>query len=145
MNIFYLDEDIETCARYHVDAHVVKMILESAQILCSAAHLHGMNVPYRPTHLNHPCVIWAAYSKENWIWLKDMMMALNEEYQYRFEHEKPHKSVVSLQDLAKPPIPSFGLTIRPQGKRSVKYLLNFSFHFACLPFVRFTGAMHLTS
>jgi len=36
MNIFILDEDIDKCAEYHVDKHVVKMILESAQLLCTA-------------------------------------------------------------------------------------------------------------
>ena len=114
MNIFYLDEDIEVCARYHVDAHVVKMILESAQMLCTAAHVHGMSVPYKPTHLNHPCVIWAAASEDNWVWLRALMTALNKEYQYRFEHQKPHQSMVALQSLSKPSILSRGLTERPQ-------------------------------
>ena len=34
MNLFYLDEDHDTNARYHVDKHVVKMILEAAEMLC---------------------------------------------------------------------------------------------------------------
>ena len=114
MNIFYLDENIDTCAQYHVDAHVVKMILESAQMLCTAAHLHGMPTPYKPTHVNHPCVIWTAASAENWDWLRALMTALNKEYQYRFEHKKPHQSMVALQALTKPPISSLGLTDRPQ-------------------------------
>ena len=36
MNIFILDEDIDKCAEAHVDRHVIKMILESAQMLCTA-------------------------------------------------------------------------------------------------------------
>jgi len=36
MNIFILDEDLEQCAKAHVDKHCVKMILESAQMLCTA-------------------------------------------------------------------------------------------------------------
>ena len=36
MNIFYLDEDVQKCAEYHVDRHVVKMILEYAQLLSTA-------------------------------------------------------------------------------------------------------------
>ena len=36
MNLFYLDEDLDKCAEYHVDKHVNKMILEAAQLLCTA-------------------------------------------------------------------------------------------------------------
>lgn len=47
MNIFYLDSDITQCARFHCDKHVVKMILESAQILCSVLSLYHIETPYR--------------------------------------------------------------------------------------------------
>lgn len=36
MNIFYLSENLEECAEFHIDRHVTKMILESAQLLCMA-------------------------------------------------------------------------------------------------------------
>ena len=36
MNIFYLHENPEICAEYHCDKHVVKMILETAQMLSTA-------------------------------------------------------------------------------------------------------------
>ena len=36
MNLFYLDEDFDKCAQYHVDKHIVKMPLEAAQLLCTA-------------------------------------------------------------------------------------------------------------
>ena len=36
MNLFYLDEDMDKCAEYHVDKHIVKMPLEAAQLLCTA-------------------------------------------------------------------------------------------------------------
>jgi len=39
MNIFFLDEDPTLSAQYHVDKHVVKMILETAQLLCGAHHV----------------------------------------------------------------------------------------------------------
>lgn len=35
MNIFYLDQDPKLCAQYHCDKHVVKMITEYAQIMCT--------------------------------------------------------------------------------------------------------------
>ncbi len=40
MNIFFLDRDPQVCAVYHNDKHVVKMIVESAQML-SACHRFG--------------------------------------------------------------------------------------------------------
>ena len=36
MNLFYLDEDLDKCAEFHVDKHIVKMPLEAAQLLCTA-------------------------------------------------------------------------------------------------------------
>ena len=36
MNLFYLDQDLDKCAEYHVDKHIVKMPLEAAQLLCTA-------------------------------------------------------------------------------------------------------------
>ena len=36
MNIFYLSTNTDECARYHCDKHVVKMILETAQMLSTA-------------------------------------------------------------------------------------------------------------
>lgn len=69
MNIFVLDEDIEKCARYHCDQHVIKMILESAQMLCTALNKKGHSTPYRSTHSNHPCVLWVEQSHDNFCWL----------------------------------------------------------------------------
>ena len=57
MNIFILDEDIKTCAQYHCDQDVVKMILESVQILCTALNKKGFTTPYKSTHMKHPSVL----------------------------------------------------------------------------------------
>lgn len=114
MNIFYLDEDITKCARFHCDKHVIKMILESAQILCSVLWMHDVKAPYRLTHIHHPCVIWANESLSNWLWLKDLAKALNDEYKYRFNHEKNHKSYDVILNLEVPSIIDHGLTERPQ-------------------------------
>ncbi len=48
MNIFLLDRDIRKCARYHADQHVVKMTLESAQMLCTVVNPAGGRSPRRP-------------------------------------------------------------------------------------------------
>jgi len=114
MNIFYLDADTSKCARYHCDKHVIKMILESAQILCSVLWMHQIKAPYKPTHLNHPCVLWANESLSNWLWLKELADALNKEYQYRFNSTRNHKSYDVILNLEIPPIHDSGLTKRPQ-------------------------------
>ena len=36
MNIFYVDKNPETAAKMMCDKHIIKMILESAQMLCTA-------------------------------------------------------------------------------------------------------------
>jgi hypothetical protein len=94
MNIFFLSENPLTAARYHADTHVVKMILESAQILCSVINQRaGSQVtPYKTTHLNHPCTVWAGKSFENAQWLLHLARALNDEYKHRFCHDNNHKS-----------------------------------------------------
>lgn len=110
MNIFILDEDIATCARYHNDKHVVKMILESAQMLCTTLHESGGDAPYRSTHKNHPCTIWARQSLSNWRWLRDLALALNEEFKYRYDKSTDHKSATIVKSLPEPNIPDIGLT-----------------------------------
>lgn len=114
MNIFYFDSDLKTCARYHCDAHVIKMILESAQILCTVLWINNISAPYRPTHQRHPCIIWANQSLSNWLWLKDLAHALNQEYKYRFNHENNHRSYDVIEHLEIPPLPHLGLTEIPQ-------------------------------
>jgi len=113
VNIFYLDDDMTKCAQYHCDAHVVKMILESAQILCTVLNKLGQDTPYKPTHPKHPCVLWAGASLENWLWLQAFTAKLNDEYQYRFCHDEPHKSFTVSTRLTLPKIQSLGITERP--------------------------------
>lgn len=110
MNIFVLDTDPQQAAKYHNDKHVVKMILETAQILSTINHKHGVEAPYKPTHHNHPCVLWAEQSTANYQWLVTLGFALCEEYTYRYN--KIHKSVTALAATAFPPdnIPEGDLT-----------------------------------
>ena len=110
MNIFVLDKDIQTCSKYHADQHVIKMILESAQMLCTVNHQFGLQAPYKSTHAKHPCTLWAADSLENWIWLRSLALHLNEEFRYRFDRQVDHKSAIVARELPVPPIESKGLT-----------------------------------
>ena len=113
MNIFYLDNDPKLCAEMHTDKHVVKMILEYAQLL-STAHRVLDGVPtidrggatgrqrttyilpdnrdavlYRATHINHPSAVWVRQSHNNYFWLSELLVELCKEYTYRYG--KVHK------------------------------------------------------
>jgi hypothetical protein len=107
MNIFYLDKCPKKAAQLQYNKHVVKMILESAQMLCTAHHCYGdkdqvENVPYKQAHLNHPSTVWARRSKSTYMWLYDHMMALGDEYTKRYG--KTHLSITKCKDfLAIPP------------------------------------------
>ena len=110
MNIFILDRDIGTCARYHCDQHVIKMILESVQMLCTALNKKGFTTPYRSTHVKHPCVLWVEESFANFLWLKRLALALNAEYRFRFDKECDHKSIAVLPLIAEFRYQDIGLT-----------------------------------
>lgn len=92
MNIFVLDEDPVAAARMLCDQHVVKMTLETAQLLCSA-HANGA-APYRRTHYDHPCAVWTRASTANYLWLCCHGQALADEYTYRFDREHASERVV---------------------------------------------------
>jgi hypothetical protein len=111
MNIFLLDLNFENNARYHVDKHVVKMPLESAQILSTAVRLSGIDAGYKATHANHPCTKWARESLSNWHWLKTLAFYLNEEWCYRYNHHHfNHKAYEMIKWLPEPNIEDIGLT-----------------------------------
>jgi hypothetical protein len=100
MNIFYLDPSPTISAIYQPDKMLVKMVLESAQML-STAHrvLDGeeksdeLNL-YKKTHYDHPCNIWVRETSGNYLWLYFHFLALGEEYKYRYNKE--HKSISKL-------------------------------------------------
>ena len=97
MNIFFLDRDPSTCARYHVDKHASKMVLETAQLLSTAHHLCDSPFVfsvYRMTHRNHPSAIWARESKAHYEWLYGLFMELNMEFKHRYG--KDHLSYTKL-------------------------------------------------
>jgi len=119
-----------------VDRHVVKMILESAQLL-STAHrvLDGKETPgksatgrnvkrwvlddernnimYEATHVNHPSAVWCRTSVENYLWLVEHFFGLLDEYTYRYE--KSHKCSTMGYVLQSPPqnLRDFDMTEMP--------------------------------
>lgn len=113
MNIFYLHNDVDVCAHMHVDKHVVKMILEYAQLLSTAHRIldgklvegvsktgrkakrwvlkndNDERLMYKATHMNHPSAVWCRENSENYMWLAHLLEALCTEYTYRYG--KVHK------------------------------------------------------
>jgi len=110
MNIFVLDYDIGNCARFHCDQHVVKMILESAQLLCTALNQKGFSTPYKPTHTKHPCVLWLEESYDNFLWLEALVAELNREYRFRYGHINDHASMKVVNEIKPHRYEAIGLT-----------------------------------
>lgn len=84
MNIFATSDCPVKSARFLDDKRVVKMALESAQLLSTAMTLTGGTGPYRVTHQNHPCSLWARSSRVRYLWLLDHFVALCDEYEARY-------------------------------------------------------------
>ena len=101
MNIFYLHKDPKICAEQHLDKHVVKMLIEYAQLM-STAHrmLDGVKyiaksktgrkvtryrlenkneeaIVYKACHYNHPSAVWVRASAYNYYWLYAMWSHLH--------------------------------------------------------------------
>lgn len=119
MNIFYLDPDPVAAARAHNDKHVVKMPLETAQILSTVSAQYGRPAPYKPTHASHPSVLWTARSRANYAWLVQLGLALCTEYYVRFgvRRGRQHASLIVIEQLALPPagMPDLGFTAPAQA------------------------------
>jgi hypothetical protein len=117
MNIFYIEKDPYAAARSLADKHVVKMIVESAQMLCTAVwETMGDRPPYKPTHRNHPCSIWARESADNYKWLLNHAYGLLCEYTYRYKKVHRTTDVIVWCDRNKPwAFEKTGFTEPPQA------------------------------
>ncbi len=108
MNIFYLHKDPVLCAKAHCDKHVVKMLLETAQML-STAHriLDGADAPdilYKKAYPNHPSTIWCRTNRLHYNWLYELFVGLCCEYAKRYD--KIHKCQTNLD---------FALSVAPHN------------------------------
>jgi hypothetical protein len=99
MNIFYLSHCPQKAAQVQYNKHVVKMILETAQLLCTAHHELGssIDIPYKATHKNHPSAIWVRSSAEAYMWAYEHMLALGAEYTKRYG--KQHLTIAKCRDV----------------------------------------------
>ena len=100
MNIFHLYKDAEICASYHCDKHVVKMILETGQMLSTAYQRHcGIDEQlYKPAYPKHPMSIWVGDSLGNYMWSMDLLGHLLNQYRLRY-HNRVHKTGRILNNL----------------------------------------------
>lgn len=98
MNIFAPNPDPAVSARSLADRHVVKMVLETAQMLSSAILHYDDSVSglYRPTHINHPCSQWVRSSRAAFMWTVQHGLSLAEEYERRYGKSHKSKTVVEL-------------------------------------------------
>ena len=80
------------------DKRVVKMVLETAQLLCTTVSFYNYTFSgiYRPTHTNHPCAIWARESVQNYRWLCVHGVALADEYAYRYDKQHKSRSIIEI-------------------------------------------------
>lgn len=124
MNIFFLSLNPVDAAQYQCDKHVVKMILETAQLLCTAHRvLDGVQLVsettgkllqkyrhpdtemddllYKSTHINHPSSKWVRKTSGNYMWAYCHFLALCEEYEHRYGRQ--HASLKLADVLFKPP------------------------------------------
>lgn len=111
MNIFALDSCPIKAAQYQCDKHVVKMVLETAQLLSTAHHVHQSphrESVYAMTHHNHPSAVWARQSNANYAWLLRHFVALLREYTRRYG--KNHACTRLVVPLANNPCPTGPLT-----------------------------------
>ena len=108
MNIFVLDKNPHVAAMYACDRHVVKMILESAQMLCSVQP-EG-TAPYKRAFYNHPCTKWVRASSANYDWLIEHARALCAEYSRRYDKVHKSEEVIDWCDANRPELPDVGLT-----------------------------------
>ena len=107
MNIFILDNDPVIAAQMQCDKHVVKMVVESAQMLSTVHRMVDGVMERRPSksgsmlqyfyldddredllykacHFNHPSTVWTRESMHNYRWHYVHFAALCDEYTYRY-------------------------------------------------------------
>ena len=124
MNIFVVDLDPRQAARDLSDKHVVKMIIEYAQLMSTANRVldgeeyidltaNGRRIKrwrmpdvretvlMKASHINHPSAIWCRVNQKNYMWLYSMWYHLLEEYTHRYG--KTHACARLIETLAKVP------------------------------------------
>lgn len=102
MNIFYLDNDPAKAAIHVCDVHTVSQPKEAVQMLATISLGRGGvsppkldGTPYKATHTQHPCTVWAGLTIDNWQWLYGHAWALCEQYEKRYGKIHPAASALA--------------------------------------------------
>jgi hypothetical protein len=121
MNLFILSLIQREIAECMMDKHVAKILLEAVQMLCSAKRVLDPDDKindklYKLAHKNHPVTIWCRASRENFVWVLDLIEELHKEWKYRYGHPeaKVHKSylvALILRENIPSNFPESGLTM----------------------------------
>lgn len=134
MNIFYVHKDPAVAAKMLIDKHVVKMIIESAQMLSTAHRLldgeqyedrtkagrrikrwrlkdkGDEDIIYKASHIKHPSTVWVMTSAYNYNWLYKHMVALNDEFKLRYNHTEDHMTIRKLGKILNNPPKNISLS-----------------------------------
>ena len=103
MNLFILSLNFTECAESMFDKHVIKILLEAVQMLCTTIQIidpeNEINQKiklYKIAHKNHPVTIWMRTSLDNYLWTLNLVDAMHDEWKFRYNHpaEKMHKSYI---------------------------------------------------
>lgn len=127
MNIFVVSPSQRVCARALDDARLRKMILETAQMLCTAVNLEDgkQTTPYRNTHIHNPLVKWAGIDR-NWQWLLHLGIAYGDEYRKRFGKRHASSEVIDLL-YRNPELRGYGqCTYWHNAARNAKHGIDFT-------------------
>lgn len=122
MNIFFLSPDLAENARFHVNKHAGKMILEAAQLL-TTCYPKG-EAPYRQTHFGHCTAVWVRKSLENFNFTINYAKALGDEFHFRYNKRHKSEAVIDWFAANVPKnIPSLGFTDPPRAFSEFKDLI----------------------
>ena len=119
MNIFGIDTDTTSCATYHTDRHIVKMPLETAQMV-SFVYYHkdlwdgevpNLLMNFSAGHDKHPCSLWLRENLVNFLWTCEFGIKLIEEYRFRYDSQKHERCKMifewALDNLPNLPVAEF--------------------------------------
>lgn len=137
MNIFYLSDSARECAQMHCDRHVLKMIIEYSQLLCTAHRVldgqettglsksgrrlkrwvfptdDSRNEFHLASHVKHPSGIWCRETDQQYEWLYELFVYCCEEYTYRYKKQHACERFVDKLNVLPDNIPTTGMFSQP--------------------------------
>jgi len=125
MNVMRLSNDPVKAARFHPDATgdstvnmTGRMCYEATHIACNALHKNEWvrDFMYKKSHYNHPICSWAAEGYLNFLYVRTLGLALNQEYKDRTNKNEDYGSYDVLARLTPDPekFPQVQATEQPQ-------------------------------